>query len=88
MTGVFSPHYLILITLFRQEQLAVHGKFLLAGISCNKRIEQSWPAIFFRAQNPAQPLRLFLAAAECAGNLNQNACIWQVYGKISNLANG
>ena len=75
---------MIRISLFRQEFLAVGGKLLHHGSVGDDR-EKRGDVVFLRTEDPAQSLRLLLAGAETAGNLDRQRCIGEADGKISDL---
>ena len=58
------------VALLSQETLAVLGKILIDGVSCNYGLETCAAAICFRPEDSAQSLRLFLSRAEGAGDLD------------------
>ena len=78
-------HDLIAVSLFGQEELAVMGEIHLAGVAAHKSVERGRSLAFFGAEDPAQPLRFFLPAAERARNLDHDIGIGQVDGEVADL---
>src|SRR5690349_23702789 len=60
----------VAVALLSQEKLPVGGEILVARVTCHNRVEVGRPPVRFGPQNAPQPLRLLLARAERAGDLD------------------
>ena len=72
----------VAVALFGQEQLAVMGEIQFTGVAGHHRVEMGALPARLGAEDASQPLGLFLARTERAGNLDQHIGIRQVDGKI------
>src|SRR5271166_2715685 len=78
-------HDLIAIALLGQEELAMMGKVHFAGVTGDERVKAGGLLSFLGTKDSPQPLGLFLAAAECAGDLDHHVGVGKIDGEIANL---
>ena len=78
-------HDNIVIALFGQKELPVHGEILLAGVARDQRIEVGLGARGLGPEDAAEPLRLLLARSEGARDLDGHVGVGQIDREIAHL---
>ena len=74
-----------MVALLGQEELAVGGEVLSRGVARDQRVEVGQLAVGLRAQDAAQALRLLLARAEGARDLDRDVGVGQIDGEVGDL---
>src|SRR5258706_6049112 len=85
-TGGFGVLDRVAIALLGEEELTVGREILISGVARHDGIEMGRPAVRLGPQQAPQALRLFLAGAESAPDLDRHRGIRQVNREIRHFA--